>query len=100
MRKHTEHTEPTEPTEPTEHIEFDVPDDASELLPEEPGPYRTLLEIWRAVLEPAADGDMRKDPISPQWATKMVSTYRGGWPRRPRTRLPGRSRPSWSPTAG
>lgn len=66
-----------EPTQPTEHIEFDVPDDASELAPEDPGPYRTLLEIWRAVLEPAAQGDMRKDPISPQWATKMVTTYPG-----------------------
>lgn len=67
----------SEPTKPTEHIEFDVPDDASELTPEDPGPYRTLLEIWRAVLEPAAEGDMRKDPISPQWATKMVTTYPG-----------------------
>ena len=70
-------TKPTKPTEPAENIEFDVPDDASELAPPEPGPYRTLLEIWRAVLEPAVEGDMRKDPISPQWATKMVTTYPG-----------------------
>lgn len=60
----------------TETIEFDIPDDLSE-LPEshEPAPYRTLLEIWRAVLEPATAGEMRDEPISPQWATKMVTTY-------------------------
>ena len=62
-------------TEPTEHIEFPIPDDASELEPPDPGPYHTLLQVWRAILEPAVDGDMRKDPISPQWATKMVTTY-------------------------
>lgn len=67
----------TKPTEPTESIEFDVPDDASELTPPELSPYRPLLAIWHAVLEPAVDGDMRKDPISPQWATKMVTTYPG-----------------------
>lgn len=60
----------------TETIEIDIPDDLSE-LPEsrEPSPYRTLLEIWRAVLEPATTGEMRDEPISPQWATKMVTTY-------------------------
>ena len=64
--------------QPIETIEMpDVPDDVSTLLPEEPGPYRTLLEIWRAVLEPAVAGEMRTDPISPQWATKMVTTYPG-----------------------
>lgn len=63
----------------TETIEVDVPDDASELTENrhEEAPYRTLLEIWRAVLEPAVAGEMRKDPISPQWATKMVTTYPG-----------------------
>jgi len=63
----------------TETIEFDdVPDDPSELVPDrEDAPYRTLLEVWRAVLEPATTGEMRKDPISPQWATKMVTTYPG-----------------------
>ena len=46
--------------------------------PEDDGekePYRSLLEIWRAVLEPAVKGEMVNDPISPQWATKMVTTY-------------------------
>ena len=58
--------------QPTETIE--VPDDASELDgAQEEQPYRTLLEIWRAVLEPAKE--MSDDPISPQWATKMVQTY-------------------------
>ena len=63
--------------ENTETIE--VPDDVSELTGEghEPAKYRTLLEIWRAILEPAVSGEMRKDPISPQWATKMVTTYPG-----------------------
>lgn len=66
----------------TETIEFDeateVPDDLSELGEAEQAlPYRTLLEIWRAVLEPAVDGDIRDEPISPQWAVKMVTTYPG-----------------------
>jgi hypothetical protein len=61
--------------DPIETVEYDVPDDISDLDEREAGPYRSLLEIWRAVLEPARDGDMRSDPISPQWATKMVSTY-------------------------
>lgn len=61
--------------DPIETFEYDIPDDTSELDEREAGPYRSLLEIWRAVLEPARDGDMRGDPISPQWATKMVSTY-------------------------
>jgi hypothetical protein len=62
---------------PTETIEFDVPDDLSDLgEAQEKAPYRTLLEIWRAVLEPAG-GEMRDEPISPQWATKMVTTYPG-----------------------
>ncbi len=61
-----------------ETIEFDdVPDDISEMLPADPGPYHTLLETWRAVLEPAGTGEMVKDPISPQWAVKMVTTYPG-----------------------
>lgn len=65
-------------TEPTSET-IEIPDDASELTPEvpEPGPYRTLLELWRAILEPAVTGEMRKEPISPQWATKMVTTYPG-----------------------
>ena len=63
----------------TETIELpDVPDDLSELGEAQPqAPYRTLLEVWRAVLEPAVTGEMRTDPISPQWATKMVTTYPG-----------------------
>lgn len=67
----------TESVEPVETIEYDVPDDVSSLTPEEPGPYRTLLEVWRAVLEPAVANELRHDPISPQWATKMVTTYPG-----------------------
>lgn len=63
--------------EPIETVEFDVPDDASELDPPEPAQYRTLLEIWRAVLEPARGTSMRSEPIGPQWATKIVSTYPG-----------------------
>lgn len=62
--------------QPTESVEFDIPDDLSD-MPEAdpPKPYRTLLEIWRAVLEPAVKGEMKSEPISPQWATKMVTTY-------------------------
>jgi hypothetical protein len=63
--------------EPTETIEFDIPDDIRDIEPPEPEQYRTLLEIWRAVLEPAVTGEMRQDPISPQWAVKMVTTYPG-----------------------
>ena len=61
----------------TETIEVDVPDDISEIAPPEREHYRTLLEIWRAVLEPAMADEMRADPISPQWAVKMVTTYPG-----------------------
>lgn len=66
--------------QPTETIEFDaeIPDDLSGLgEAQDKPPYRTLLESWRAVLEPARTGDLRQDPISPQWATKMVTTYPG-----------------------
>ena len=64
--------------DPIETVEYDdIPDDASELEPPDASKYRTLLEIWRSVLEPAAKGPMRNDPISPQWATKMVTTYPG-----------------------
>jgi len=67
----------TTPDQPIESIE--IPDDVSELTDggHEALPYRSLLEIWRAVIEPAVSGEMRKDPISPQWATKMVTTYPG-----------------------
>ena len=65
-----------ETVEPAE--DFDVPDDLSGLGEAQPqAPYRTLLEVWRAVLEPARTGEMRTEPISPQWATKMVTTYPG-----------------------
>lgn len=59
----------------TETIELDeVPDDLSG-MPEAtaPAPYRTLLELWRALLEPARS--MLDDKISPQWATKIVTSY-------------------------
>jgi len=41
----------------------------------EPPSYHTLLEVWRAVLEPARNGKMRTEKVSPQVATKLVSTY-------------------------
>ena len=60
-------------TEPTETIEID------EQLPPEPEQpereYRTLLEIWRALLEPARNGGMSDERVTPQWATRIVSTY-------------------------
>lgn len=59
---------------------IEIPDDLSD-LPEAEGhekqPYRSLLEIWRAVIEPASTGEMRQEPIAPQWAVKMVTTYPG-----------------------
>ena len=62
--------------DPIETVEFeDIPDDASELDPPEGTQYHTLLEVWRALLKPAREGGMRDDPITPQWATKIVSTY-------------------------
>ena len=63
-------------SQPNETIEYDVPDDLSGLgEAQEPEQYRTLLEIWRAVLEPSITGEMRNDPIAPQWAVKMVTMY-------------------------
>lgn len=68
----------TEQEQYSETIEIDVPDDLSDLgEAQEQAPYRTLLEIWRAVLEPAVSGEMRDEPIAPQWAVKMVTTYPG-----------------------
>lgn len=58
-----------------EILEQPIPDDASEVDAPEPTPYRTLLEIWRAVIKPGRDGTARNRKISPQWATKIVSTY-------------------------
>ena len=52
----------------------EVPDDLSELPESEtPKPYRTLLELWRALL--SSSRDIPNDPVSPQWATKIVQTY-------------------------
>lgn len=65
----------TDQTPLDETVEFDVPDDARELDPPEQTPYHTLLEVWRAVLKPARDGTARSQPVTPQWATKIVSTY-------------------------
>lgn len=74
-----EYAEANPGTTVTETIELDeIPDDLSSLNEARPPqPYRTLLEVWRAVLEPAAAGEMREEPISPQWAVKMVTTYPG-----------------------
>ena len=61
-------------TNPIEAIEFDeIPDDASEITNDRVQ-YHPLLEVWRALLKPARE-NMRHDPITPQWATKIVSTY-------------------------
>ena len=58
----------------TESIE--VFDDVSEIpAPHTPAKYRTLLEIWGVIIEPSHTGEMKEEPISPQWATKMVTTY-------------------------
>lgn len=62
-------------TEPIETIEYDAPEEAIEPDIPDGAPYHSLLEVWRVVLEPARSGEMRSDPISPQWATKMVTTY-------------------------
>jgi hypothetical protein len=68
----------SEQNETVETIEYDVPDDISELSePAEGAPYRTLLELWRTILQPARSGEMVNQPVSPQWATKMVTTYPG-----------------------
>jgi hypothetical protein len=62
-------------TDTTETIEIDEDVPAGPESDGEKEPYRSLLELWRAVLSPAVDGEMVNDPISPQWATKMVTTY-------------------------
>jgi hypothetical protein len=38
-------------------------------------PYHTILEVWRAVLQPAAAE--RNSRITPQWANRIVTSYRG-----------------------
>jgi hypothetical protein len=59
-------------TEPTETIELD---DIPAEVPDRPEPtFHTLLEVWRAVLGPAREA-LRSDPITPQWAVRMVNTY-------------------------
>ena len=45
-------------------------------VPDAP-PYHTMLEVWRAVLDPARHGPLRTEPITPQWATSIVATYAG-----------------------
>lgn len=59
--------------QPIETVE--APDNIAELFPEqtEEKPYRTLLELWRALLSSARE--IPDEPISPQWATKIVQTY-------------------------
>lgn len=50
-------------------------DDLPPETPAAPHPsYHTLLEVWRAVLAPARGG-LADAPITPQWATRIVSTY-------------------------
>lgn len=58
--------------QPNETLE--IPDDLSE-MPEaaEPAPYRTLLELWRVLLNTSRT--VPDEPVSMQWATKMVNTY-------------------------
>jgi len=38
-------------------------------------PYHSILEVWRAVLAPAQAE--RATRITPQWANRVVNTYRG-----------------------
>jgi len=59
----------------TETIELDEPEAPTSEPPEQP--YHTLLEVWRAVLEPARNGGLVAEPVTPRWATKVVNTYYG-----------------------
>jgi hypothetical protein len=38
-------------------------------------PYYTILEVWRAVLHPAAGEKLSR--ITPQWANRIVNTFQG-----------------------
>lgn len=38
--------------------------------------YHSILQVWRAILEPAEEG-LLKDPITPMWASKIVGSYQG-----------------------
>lgn len=59
-------------TEATETIELD---DLGPEAPEVPTPnYHTLLKVWQSVLAPAR-GAMGQEKVTPQWATRIVSTY-------------------------
>jgi hypothetical protein len=59
----------------TETIEVDEPTAPEPEKPEQP--YHTLFEVWRAVLEPARNGGLVAEPVTPRWATKIVNTYHG-----------------------
>jgi hypothetical protein len=63
---------------------FETPEEAAADMPgqltvqdvldaAEATPYHTILEIWRGVLAPAREQIGSR--ITPQWATRMVSTY-------------------------
>lgn len=41
---------------------------------EEPPSYHSILQVWSAVLEPAAAE--QSAPVTPQWANRITSTYR------------------------
>lgn len=59
-------------TEYIEHVETTPEDLVAEA---EKAPYHSILEVWRAVLAPAeAERDLR---ITPQWANRIVASYRG-----------------------
>lgn len=46
-----------------------------EILPEGEPSFHPILQVWRAVLEPAERE--RTTPITPQWANRIVNTYTG-----------------------
>lgn len=59
----------------TEAVQEAVPG-AGDLIEEaSKAKYHTLLEIWTELLKPAESE--RHQPIAPQWANKIVSTYNG-----------------------
>jgi hypothetical protein len=63
-------------SEPIEHIEPPSDEEIQDFIAgAEDAPYNTILRVWREVLAPAEDE--RKKRITPQWANRICSTYRG-----------------------
>lgn len=64
--------------QPTEHIEMSDQDekDLQKMLDGGKEPeFHTVLEVWQEVLSNAPV--LANDPVTPQWASKMVGTYPG-----------------------